>query len=427
MANKHGGLVWVKASPSVSPCARSFHSAISYENSVILFGGTTQSQTLSDVWIFNSTTIEWEEVHPNGAVIARSHHTAERVESNMVVIGGTSGNRRLADVSVLDLDTWTWSTPTMGGTPVGLTSHTCTIIPGTAQLLVVGRQGGVKMQRRWSDVFVLDFSSFSWGAGVVSTVASRSGHSTIIMSINKAMVGIVFGGRDSAEFEVLRVPQRSSGNSTKRKVRSRSLSLPHTPGGNCFVHSQPKVSINEAKATNHKPDPEEKRPTFVRSSSFQPKLKGDSKEYTYLEKKTQVVVGRKSNANANTNLLQARSSTSNKIPHQTYKKYSPTTNSPLSRRYHCSILLSPSQMLIHGGEGFATTRPRPMDDTYVLQNRDGFLQWCKIAIPAYEEETLIADGLCRVGHTVTTNKTAHAVMFGGNDGNGLSNDTFFLC
>jgi hypothetical protein len=78
-----------------------------------------------------------------------------------VLVGGWTGKKRSHTVHVFDTDVKKWLSVTewAGGKgrvapPVGLSSHTATPI-NDRLICVLGREGGVKTQRRFGDLFLL--------------------------------------------------------------------------------------------------------------------------------------------------------------------------------------------------------------------------------------------------------------------------------
>lgn len=80
---------------------------------------------------------------------------------------------------------------------LGLSSHTVTPLMSD-DVLIVGRMGGLQMQRKWSSVLLCKRSNqtrFHYSE-LPMRAASRSGHTCIVKSAN---VFLVMGGRDNNE------------------------------------------------------------------------------------------------------------------------------------------------------------------------------------------------------------------------------------
>jgi len=146
----------------------------------------------------------WSEVHAEGSPTL-SHHACVIVSGRYaVIIGGWTGHERTANVHIFDTTSSHWSSPRAMGFPTGagLSSHAATVL-ANGNIMVVGREGSLRMQRRFGSVFLLrgdpalgDSGVFSYSEFPMST-ASRSGHSLHIAGSTL----IVVGGRDDQIYE----------------------------------------------------------------------------------------------------------------------------------------------------------------------------------------------------------------------------------
>ena len=82
---------------------------------------------------------------------------------------------------------------------MGLSSHTSTAVNDDT-IVVVGREGGVREQRRFGDVFLLrvDFERKSYFYEEAPfKIDSRSGHTAAVLSSASGVALMIFGGRQS--------------------------------------------------------------------------------------------------------------------------------------------------------------------------------------------------------------------------------------
>ena len=149
-----------------------------------------------------------------------SHHSGCLIHGGDVflLVGGWDGRKRTNKVYALDLVEKSWLPmkelleKSGTDTPSGLTSHTVT--PINDQLVcVLGRQGGVRIQRRFEELFYLHVdvpnSTYFYKHSTLEP-ASRSGHTTVLVKGIKKPVGsklynyglFNFGGRDSGKVEM---------------------------------------------------------------------------------------------------------------------------------------------------------------------------------------------------------------------------------
>lgn len=145
----------------------------------------------------------WAEVRtPNSPAL--SHHASVVIDNRYIVlIGGWTGKSRVSDVVIYDTVSSVWSYPESTGFPVGagLSSHTATLL-GNGSILIVGREGSLRMQRRTGSAFILkrDVAKglFQYSEHIMS-VTSRTGHS---LHVFRSKV-VIIGGRDDKVVEVL--------------------------------------------------------------------------------------------------------------------------------------------------------------------------------------------------------------------------------
>ena len=72
--------------------------------------------------------------------------------------------------------------------PVGLSGHTATLI-NSKLICVIGREGGIKIQRRFGQMFFLHLDiphKKYWYSEAPVTIQSRSGHTTIFQNGDKS-------------------------------------------------------------------------------------------------------------------------------------------------------------------------------------------------------------------------------------------------
>ncbi|XP_041036571.1 kelch domain-containing protein 9-like [Carcharodon carcharias] len=198
--------------------ARAFHTANLVGGKLVVFGGVRSVDPrvppLNDLVVLEPSTLAVERVVTGGP--PRSHHGAVTLQDRWLLsVGGWDGKRRVAEVHAFDLETgggWRELTPGHGSQPpAGLSGHTCNKI-SERELLIVGREGGIHMQRRFASVFTLHIDAHAqryWYKERESHTASRSGHSAILARIHGQRTSgyklLVFGGRNSTEIETVRV------------------------------------------------------------------------------------------------------------------------------------------------------------------------------------------------------------------------------
>nr|XP_028565302.1 kelch domain-containing protein 9 isoform X2 [Podarcis muralis] len=214
---------------------RAFHSCNVVQGKLLIFGGLksqeTQEPPLGDVVAFNPSLQMVKRMAPE-CEHRRSHHEAVVLSDRFLcVVGGWDGSHRVSDVCCFDAEQGQWERWAAGPSnqaPVGLSSHTCTKLTDH-EARVVGREGGLRTQRRYASIFTLHLNPASktyWYKEEESRTASRAGHSAMLLR-ETTPIGkssgynlVVFGGRDSADFDI-------AGHWGKSKIHVDSV---HAPG-----------------------------------------------------------------------------------------------------------------------------------------------------------------------------------------------------
>ncbi|XP_073422967.1 kelch domain-containing protein 9 isoform X2 [Dendrobates tinctorius] len=217
--------------------ALAHHTCTPIHGKLYLYGGV-KSTDLKDPPHNDIVTFDPEKTAADsggqGGPFRRSHHDTVVLNNRLLcVVGGWDGAQRLSTICSYDTETreWaSWAEEPSSNPPAGLSSHTCTKI-SDRELCVVGREGGLRTQRRYASVYTLHLNTraktyrqvtcvlVTWlsahlslkSACVIhrykeeeSHIASRSGHSTVLLQ-SRIRHGtrhgrslFVFGGRESA-------------------------------------------------------------------------------------------------------------------------------------------------------------------------------------------------------------------------------------
>lgn len=89
---------------------RTEHTAVVYNNSMVVFGGYSGNGYENSVMVFNFATNQWSQLATQGeSPSARSAHTAVVVGNSMYVFGGWNGVHCMNDLHELNFATCTWS------------------------------------------------------------------------------------------------------------------------------------------------------------------------------------------------------------------------------------------------------------------------------------------------------------------------------
>ncbi|KAG9466935.1 hypothetical protein GDO78_015856 [Eleutherodactylus coqui] len=196
-----GGVLWTWTPVAEDPqFARAYHTCTPIRGKLYLYGGVKSSDPkeppLDSIATFDPENMAQSGTH--GGLFRRSHHDAVA----------------LSDKWLYDTETeqWaSWAEEQRSHPPAGLSSHTCTKI-SDHELCVVGREGGLRTQRRYASVYTLRVNASAktyryreeeW------RTASRSGHSAVLLQSDIAHGTrdncslYVFGGRESSAVDLV--------------------------------------------------------------------------------------------------------------------------------------------------------------------------------------------------------------------------------
>ena len=182
-----------------------FHVGVVIRGSIYIHGGilTVGSTQPTDQFYklsLGSSTM-WEKVRTPGSP-ARSNHSAVVVDDRyMLLVGGWDGRRRVPDLNVYDVQEDLWFPVKHTGFPdgAGLSSHTANIL-ANGDIIIVGREGSLRIQRRHGNAYILSGSvqkrEFVYKE-YSREVTSRSGHTADV--INNCIY--IIGGRSDKLLE----------------------------------------------------------------------------------------------------------------------------------------------------------------------------------------------------------------------------------
>eukprot|EP00177_Eucheuma_denticulatum_P000156 GFKZ01000279.1.p1 GENE.GFKZ01000279.1~~GFKZ01000279.1.p1 ORF type:complete len:647 (+),score=56.75 GFKZ01000279.1:235-2175(+) len=127
------------------PVARAEHTAITYGNRMIIFGGYDGKKKLNDTYVYDFETKQWSKpgAADHNSPSRRCKHSAVLYKKKMYITGGfqykDGDNYALTDMHVLDLETYVWSTILMGnGCPEALQGHKA-VVCGDSMYVLGGK------------------------------------------------------------------------------------------------------------------------------------------------------------------------------------------------------------------------------------------------------------------------------------------------
>ena len=240
----------------VTPPKLSFHSCSLVRNKFYIYGGVDDKKSvqngmfcfdpLSNHWyVVSSSRPKTELKSPRFKALAisepprLSHHTATVLSDRYILfIGGWTGQKRTSEAFYFDTCENTWFQYEISGdVPVGLSSHTSTLV-SEVDVIIVGREGGVRTQRRSGDAFYFNAETGVFKEALVH-VSSRSGHTANLVKspLGKSYRLFIQGGRKGSEYQMIgswRPKPETSRGSGLRKDKISSLL------NGCVVSAEPK-------------------------------------------------------------------------------------------------------------------------------------------------------------------------------------------
>ncbi|XP_067937088.1 kelch domain-containing protein 9-like [Watersipora subatra] len=177
---------------------------------VYLHGGVSKARSTepcTNLYKYLASSRRWELVNSYGPSL--SHHVCVSFGDNQIIfIGGWNGKQRTSDIHIYDATANEWNKCETTGFPIGagLSSHTANLL-SNGDILVIGREGSLRMQRRSGNAFILSGSvskrRFEYKEYALG-VASRSGHTT--SSLRSSL--LIVGGRSDHLLELHRISQK---------------------------------------------------------------------------------------------------------------------------------------------------------------------------------------------------------------------------
>ncbi|KAK6167640.1 hypothetical protein SNE40_021618 [Patella caerulea] len=215
-----------------------FHAGCIVGKTIIVHGGISQrgsNSPCNKLFKLDLDSSIWCPIESPDSP-ALSHHACLVLQDRYIIyVGGWNGKARTSKVCVYDSVNNSWKFPNSTGFPEdgGLSSHTVTEL-SDGKILVIGRDGSLRMQRRYGNAYLLSgnpdsdfkYSEFS------NSVTSRSGHSTSIIG-HKVFV---IGGRSDKLVEVYSGYANKTTHDSPLLTKLISISdklkaLPKFPGG----------------------------------------------------------------------------------------------------------------------------------------------------------------------------------------------------
>ncbi|XP_010243563.1 PREDICTED: acyl-CoA-binding domain-containing protein 4 [Nelumbo nucifera] len=190
------------------PVARSGHTVVRAGSVLILFGGEdSKRRKLNDLHMFDLKSLMWLPLHCTGTgPSARSNHVAALYDDRILYIfGGSSKSSTLNDLYSLDFETMIWSRIKLRGFHPSPRAGCCGVLCGTNWYIA----GGGSRKKRHAETLVFDVLKVEWSVAVASpssSVTANKGFSLVLVQHKEKVFLVAFGGskkEPSNQVEVL--------------------------------------------------------------------------------------------------------------------------------------------------------------------------------------------------------------------------------
>ncbi|KAM3323874.1 acyl-CoA-binding domain-containing protein 6 isoform X2 [Capsicum chacoense] len=190
------------------PVARSGHTVLRASSILILFGGEdAKRRKLNDLHMFDLKSLTWLPLHCTGTGPSpRSNHVSALYDDKLLLIfGGSSKSRTLNDLYTLDFETMAWSRIRIRGFHPSPRAGCCGVLCGTKWYIA----GGGSRKRRHAETLIFDVLKLEWSVAVASpasSITTNKGFSLVLVQHKERDFLVAFGGfkKDpSNEVEVL--------------------------------------------------------------------------------------------------------------------------------------------------------------------------------------------------------------------------------
>ncbi|KAH9765672.1 Galactose oxidase/kelch repeat superfamily protein [Citrus sinensis] len=197
------------------PVARSGHTVVRASSVLILFGGEDgKRRKLNDLHMFDLKSLTWLPLHCTGTGPSpRSNHVAALYDDkNLLIFGGSSKSKTLNDLYSLDFETMIWTRIKIRGFHPSPRAGCCGVLCGTKWYIA----GGGSRKKRHAETLIFDILKGEWSVAITSpssSVTSNKGFTLVLVQHKEKDFLVAFGGikkEPSNQVEVLSIEKNES-------------------------------------------------------------------------------------------------------------------------------------------------------------------------------------------------------------------------
>ncbi|KAJ8573843.1 hypothetical protein K7X08_010354 [Anisodus acutangulus] len=235
------------------PVARSGHTVLRASSVLILFGGEDgKRRKLNDLHMFDLKSLTWLPLHCTGTGPSpRSNHVSALYDDKLLLIfGGSSKSRTLNDLYTLDFETMAWSRIKIRGFHPSPRAGCCGVLCGTKWYIA----GGGSRKRRHAETLIFDVLKLEWSVAVASpasSITTNKGFSLVLVQHKERDFLVCFGGfkKDpSNEVEVL-IMEKNELSMGRRSSLSKAAG--NLVSGNRLTSTGPASQSINGTSTSH--------------------------------------------------------------------------------------------------------------------------------------------------------------------------------
>ncbi|KAK4379997.1 hypothetical protein RND71_001859 [Anisodus tanguticus] len=233
--------------------ARSGHTVLRASSVLILFGGEDgKRRKLNDLHMFDLKSLTWLPLHCTGTGPSpRSNHVSALYDDKLLLIfGGSSKSRTLNDLYTLDFETMAWSRIKIRGFHPSPRAGCCGVLCGTKWYIA----GGGSRKRRHAETLIFDVLKLEWSVAVASpasSITTNKGFSLVLVQHKERDFLVCFGGfkKDpSNEVEVL-IMEKNELSMGRRSSLSKAAG--NLVSGNRLTSTGPASQSINGTSTSH--------------------------------------------------------------------------------------------------------------------------------------------------------------------------------
>jgi N-acetylneuraminic acid mutarotase len=202
LMTKQWRCLYEKSEPSDGsrPVRRQNHTCIVFKNTtMILYGGQTDNeQYLDDTWEFDLVNHKWQQIETKNTPAARHSHTAILWNDSMIIFGGRDGHKNAhysSDAYEYNINTKEWNLlPCRGTLPQGRSYHKASLLHTGNHMLIFGGYFWNGKETYYNDIHVLDLQERAWVRIKVTNTAPpvRNRHLQLVVPCNNKQETSIF-------------------------------------------------------------------------------------------------------------------------------------------------------------------------------------------------------------------------------------------